>query len=220
MKKTVAIFVAILACSVLCSVNAKKFKDVKEVVNGHGRCALVEGNMSVLGEMSTARLILDYSTSHVVEFKKEGGIVSKDLGPVDTYFAKKNQEEQQQWVEIQANVLETSIKKFNKHFKLKIDDTDPKYEIKLVFENIDFGSTATTAGIGFKFHEEGGAEFNGNLIITEIATGKVVLNLRINDMKGANTSAYHFTANKRMVCTIGDIFFGTYLPQLYSRNKK
>jgi len=37
-------------------------------------------------------------------------------------------------------------------------------------------------------------------------------------MKGANPSAYHYTPNKRMICTIGDIFFGKYLPKLLSKN--
>lgn len=218
MKRSFIFIAAFCAGAILNIANAKDFSNLKEVANGHGSCALVEGSMSVLAEKANARLVLDYSNAHIVEFEKEHGVVANDLGTVDSYYATKTDEEREQWPQICENVYNTSVEKFNKSFSMKIKDENPKYEIKLVFDNIDFGSTIASA-IGFRFHEEGGAEFNGNLIVTEIATGNVVLNLRVDDMKGANPSGYHYTANKRMICTIGDIFFGKYLPKLLSKNK-
>jgi len=218
MKKTLSLIMTIVAVTLFSNANAQEFKNLKEVVNGHGSCALVEGSMSVLAEQVNAKLSFDFSKTNVVNFEKEGGIVANNLGTVEEYFGAKTPEEQKQWIEIQENVFNTSVEKFNKNFKIKIKDENAKYEIKLVFDNIDFGNAAA-ASFGLRLHEEGGAEFNGNLIVTEIETGNVVLNLRIDDMKGANPSAHHYTANKRMICTIGDIFFGKYLPKLLSKNK-
>ena len=36
---------AILAGTMFCSLNAQEFRIVKEVSNGHGNCALIEGNV-------------------------------------------------------------------------------------------------------------------------------------------------------------------------------
>lgn len=216
MKK--ALLLATIAISALfCSINAQEFKNVKEVINGHGNCELVEGKVAVLKEKVSAKLVLDYSHAHIVQFEKERGVVAKDLGTVEEFYAAKTPEEQKQWEEIKKNVYNLSVEKFNKSFKMKIKEADAKYEIKLVFDNIDLGNTAASA-VGFRFHEEGGAEFSGNLIVTEIATGNVVLNLHIINVKGANPSAYHYTVNKRMMCTIGDIFFGKYLPKVLDKN--
>lgn len=218
MKRHLVLLGAILAGTMFCSLNAQEFRNVKEVSNGHGNCALIEGNVAVLNEKETATLVLDYTDTHIVEFEKEGGIVAKDLGTAVEFFAAKDEEGQAQWEEIKANLLEISTERFNKKFKMKIcDDGSAKYEIKLVFENIDFGNAAAST-FGLKFHEEGGAEFSGNLIVTEIATGNVALNLRINNVKGNDATGYNFTVNKRLKYTVGTIFFGRYLPKVVSKN--
>lgn len=45
MKRHLVLLGAILAGTMFCSLNAQEFRNVKEVSNGHGNCALIEGNV-------------------------------------------------------------------------------------------------------------------------------------------------------------------------------
>lgn len=212
MKKFFTIISLIIICI---TINAKDFQTVKEVMYGDGLCSLVEGSVSVIGEKAPATLVFDFSKAHYGYIHRRRHEV-EDKGPISNWINKKEEDGWVNWDELVKNSLEASKETINKNnaYKLYIDDKDPKYEIKLVFEYVNPGSYAAIATPGVS----GGAAFTGNLIITEIATGKVALNLHLDYIYG-DTPGFQYTSNERMKFTLGTIFFGRYLPAVYKKNK-
>jgi len=218
MKKLCILFLASLSVSAFCFVQGKDFKSPKQKGEGSGHCSLVNGSVAVLNENSPAKLVFDFSNTHMAIFDRKN-IKYEDLGPWTEYIAKQGDISPEAWPEVVTSVLDFSKEKINKtkSYKLHIDESNPKYEMKVVFEYLNSGSTAAT--ITARMWGAGGAAFSGNLIITEISTGKVALNLRLDYIYGVSSMGYHYTPNKRLQCTIGDIFFGKYLPEVYKKNK-
>lgn len=218
MKKLFILILASLSVSVFCFVQGKDFKSPKQAGEGEGRCSLVEGSVDVLNEDAGATLVFDFTNTHMANFDRKH-VTYEDLGPWTEYIANQGDVTTEGWPEIVASVLDFSKDKINKtkSYKLHIDEANPKYEMKIVFEYLNSGSTGAT--MTARMFGAGGAAFSGNLIITEISTGNVALNLRLDFIYGVSSMGYHYTPNKRLQCTIGDIFFGKYLPEVYKKNK-
>jgi len=217
MKKLILIAAAVLFCTAL-SAKEKEFKSVKDVIDGDGQCSLVEGSVDVLGEKAPCTLIFDFSNTRMANFDRKNDTY-EDLGSLEEFLAAKGDESITNWPELENSVLEFAKNKINKNgtYKLYIDDANPVYEMKIVFENLNFGNTALTATA--RMFGAGGAAFSGEYIITNLSTGEVALHLHLGHIYGVSSMGYHYTANKRMQCTVGDIFFGKYLPAVYKKNK-
>lgn len=194
----------------------KEFKTVKNVINGDGYCSLVSGDMAVLGEKAPATLVFDLTNTHYAYLHRKP-VSFEDKGLLKDHFLEGGESRLQEWEGIVAEVLEDSKKEIlGKHgIKLYRDDDAPKYEMRLVFENLNPGS----AGAIETPFVRGGAAFSGNLIVTEIATGKVLLNLRFDYIYGEHTWGFDYTIPRRMNATLVEVFFGRYLPTLYKKNK-
>lgn len=217
MKKILFIAAAAMVCTAL-SANDKEFKSVKDVIDGDGQCSLVEGSVDVLGEKAPCTLVFDFSNARMANFDRKKDQY-EDLGSLQDYLAAKGDDTITNWPEFELSVLEFTKEKINKTnaLKLYIDETAPKYEMKIEFEYLNFGNTALTATA--RAFGAGGAAFSGVFTVTEIATGNVALKLHLGHVYGVSSMGYHYTANKRMQCTVGDIFFGKYLPAVYKKNK-
>jgi len=219
MKKLFLSSVVILTASLFTVADAKDktFKSVKDVIDGDGHCSLVEGSLDVLRENAAATLVFDFSNARMADFDRKKHTY-EDHGSMADYLAAKSEDTPDNWNEVEKSVLEFTKEKINKtgFYKLHIDEDNAKYEVKIVFEYINFGN-ASTAFVGM--FGAGGAAFSGDLIITEKETGAVALNLHIYHIYGVSGMGYHATVNKRLQCTIGDICFGKYLPALYKKNK-
>jgi len=218
MKKSIIISVALLLMTAFSSSEAKDFKDVKQVGEGEGHCSIVEGSLAVLAENATAKLVLDFANTSFAEYDRKNRQFLNPR-PLSEYLVTKSEDTPEDWALLVKTLNEFSAEKISKEktYKLQISDNNPKYEMRLVVDRINFGSTGQTiSGRAFGL---GGASFSGNLVITEIATGKVALNLRQDYAYAYSSMGYHFTANKRIQCTIGDFFFGRYVPTVYKKNK-
>lgn len=197
---------------------AKDFKDVKSVGEGEGHCSLVEGSLSVLEEKAPVKLVFDFTNTNFADYDRKGKQFSNPR-PLMEYLATQGEDTPDNWPELKESVraFSADIVDKEKAYKLYIDENSPKYEMKFVFENINFGSTSETMHL--RIFGAGGASFSGNLIITEIATGTVALNLRLDYAYSVSSMGYHYTVNKRLQGTVGDFFFGKYLPTVYKKNK-
>lgn len=217
-KKTIAAIIVSLFTGIIIPSTASDFKSIKNLGEGEGHCSLVEGSLSVLAENEPFRLVFDFSETNFASYDRKSKQFTEPR-PLMEYLAVKGEDVPDNWPE-----LEESIRSFSsdiiggqKTYKLYLDENAPKYEMRMVFDNINFGSTAETMTL--RAFGIGGAAFGGNLIITDIATGAVVLNLRLDYAYCVSSMGYHYTVNKRLQCVIGDFFFGKYLPAIYKKNK-
>jgi len=213
MKK---ILLVLLVALTSLSLQAKDFKPVKNVMNGDGTCSLVSGDMAVLGEKAPATLVFDLTNTHYAYLHRKP-VSYEDKGLLTDHFAAIGPDAPQEWEQTVTELLEDSKKEIlGKHgIKLYRDDDAPKYEIRLVFENLNPGSAGAIETPGVR----GGAAFSGNLIVTEIATGRVALNLRLDYIYGEHTWGFDYAVKRRMDATLVEVFFGRYLPALYKKNK-
>jgi len=164
MKKSIIISMALLLMTAFSSSEAKDFKDVKQVGEGEGHCSVVEGSLAVLAENASAKLVLDFANTSFADYDRKNRQFLNPR-PLADYLAKKGEDTPEDWALLVKTLHEFSAEKINKEktYKLKIDGNNPKYEMKLVVDKINFGSTGQTiSGRAFGL---GGASFSGNLII-------------------------------------------------------
>jgi len=216
MKKILFILTAVLVSTGLYAQN-KPFKSVRDVAYGDGRCSLVEGSLSVLKEDAPATLVFELPDDVRMGFFKDRqyDLNFEDHGSYAEWLAEKTDSEKKEWNDVLNNTLAQSKKKFTKAngYKIHIDENAPKYEMKIVFDRLNPSSFGAIMAVGVA----GGAAFGGNFIVTNIETGEVALNLRLDYVYG--DPEFGFSANSRLICTVANVFFGRYLPAVMKKNK-
>lgn len=186
-----------------------------EVQDGTGYFEVEKGALSIFKQKVTAYLFIDYSQTEVVEFARKNEI-TKNLGPVDAYMQAQGPEWVEDWEVIRGNVQDQSEDAINKKTKMSIVPmSEAQYEIRLVITHLDFGNTGVSMWHNPFRNEDGGAKIEGRLIVTEIATGNIACDMRIDWVQGAG----NYTQNKRLMFTVGNIFFGKFIPKFAGRLK-
>jgi len=217
MRKTLLTIVTVLAASALTLLNAKDFTNITKAPNSKGSFALEEGSFDVLTTGASVKLVLDFSNTQVVEFGKKEPAIAKNLGPIRDYFISKGENPDEKIAAMIADCMELGNVKIEKYLGLKVDEDNPQYEMKIIFDNLDFGSTAvmwTTLS-----SSAGGAIFSGNFIVTETATSEVKCNLKIEFLKTGGAAETHSSPYRRVKSTVCDGFLMRFLPKLIEKNK-
>lgn len=179
-----------------------------EVNNGNGHIDVVEGSLAILNEKVPARLVMDYSNTHAVEFGKKDN-VDKDCGPLLDYLASKGDDYLADWGPMKENLQSYLEEKFAKRNKMYIDNENAQYEVKIVVEQLDFGNTTARAFISF--HEEGGAVFSGKVIVKDLSNDETLCVVNVTWMKGKNSNSYNLSEAYALRFTFGDIFLNKFL---------
>ena len=186
-----------------------------EVQNGTGYFEVEKGSLSIFKQNVTAYLVIDYSSTEVVEFGKKNQI-NKNLGPVDAYMESQGQQWVEDWPIMKENTQARAEEEINKRNKMKIvDKSEAQYEVRLVITHLDFGNTGVSMFHNPFANEDGGAKIEGHLIVTEIASGAVACDMRIDWVQGVG----NYTQNQRMMYTIGTALFGKFIPKFAGKLK-
>jgi hypothetical protein len=151
------------------------------------RVSVISGDGKVLAEKGkTATLEFDYKNATVEKGDK-----------LMDYLKKRGEQNVKDWPEVEASACNRFINAFNKKSKkgvqiVKTDKADLK--MKIIIEEIDFGSTGVAVVFG-GFGSAGGAEITGKLIVTDNGGNKLA-EYELYQIRGGGS--YDYTEAKRL----------------------
>jgi len=151
------------------------------------RVSVISGDGKVLAEKGkTATLEFDYKNATVEKGDK-----------LMDYLKKRGEQNVKDWPEVEASACNRFINAFNKKSKkgvqiVKTDKADLK--MKIIIEEIDFGSTGVAVVFG-GLGSAGGAEITGKLIVTDNGGNKLA-EYELYQIRGGGS--YDYTEAKRL----------------------